>query len=156
VSGADTGTSRARRGEHNTAPDKLTRTGTDAQAPLPSPHLILIAEDEEPIAEALTFIVEDAGYTPLVARHGKEALELARATRPALVITDLMMPHMDGTALIAALREEARLNGHGPLRIILMTAAGVRKADEAGADVVVHKPFNLADVDALIRRMMEE
>ena len=58
--------------------------------------LVLIAEDEEPIAEVVATVVEDAGYTPRLAAHGREALELARAEQPALLITDLMMPHLSG------------------------------------------------------------
>lgn len=154
MSGADTDASRGRRGEPDTTPAEQTQTAEDARAPLPNPRLILIAEDEEPIAEALSFILEDAGYTPLVASHGAQALELARVHRPALVITDLMMPHLDGTALIQALRADAQLNGHAPPPIILMTAAGMKKAEEAGADAVVRKPFNLTDLEALIRRLI--
>ena len=40
--------------------------------------LVLIAEDEEPIAELIAYVVRDAGYTPLVANHGRQALEVAR------------------------------------------------------------------------------
>jgi CheY-like chemotaxis protein len=156
VSGADTDASRGRRSQHDTTPDEQPRAGESGQAPLHEPRLILIAEDEEPIAEALSIILEDAGYVPLVASDGARALELARAQRPALVITDLMMPHLDGSALIAALREDAQLNGHAPVPIILMTAAGMKKAEEAGADVVVRKPFNVADLEAIIRRLLGE
>ncbi|MGH2487585.1 MAG: hypothetical protein ACRDHE_16410, partial [Ktedonobacterales bacterium] len=55
-------------------------TGTAENA---SRKLILIAEDEAPIADAISMIVEDAGYTPLVAVHGEEALSLARLHHPA-------------------------------------------------------------------------
>ena len=77
-----------------------------------APGLVLIAEDEEPIAEVVATVVEDAGYTPLLAAHGREALELARAKQPALLITDLMMPYLSGAELIAALRSDAAA---GPL-----------------------------------------
>ncbi|MDB5056555.1 MAG: hypothetical protein JWO59_27, partial [Chloroflexi bacterium] len=42
------------------------------------PKRVLIAEDEEPLAETIFYVVEEAGYTPLVALHGRQALELAR------------------------------------------------------------------------------
>lgn len=126
----------------------------DAQQTLSQSSLVLIAEDEEPIAEAIALIVEDAGYTPLVAAHGKQALELARLRRPALVITDLMMPQLDGAELIIALRADAEQNGHAPPPIILMTAAGMKRAHEAEADALLRKPFELEDLEALLFRYL--
>ena len=126
-------------------------TGTAENA---SRKLILIAEDEAPIADAISMIVEDAGFTPMVAEHGEEALALARLHHPALIITDLMMPRLDGIGLIEALREDALRDGHKRPPIILMTAAGMKRAQEVGADVVVRKPFNVDDLEALIRRLV--
>lgn len=114
--------------------------------------LVLIAEDEEPIALALSFIVEDAGYTPLVAAHGREALELARARHPALIITDLMMPRMTGQELIAILRQEAQEDHHIP--IILMSAAGKAYVADSGADALLPKPFDITQVEDLLRRFL--
>ncbi len=73
--------------------------------------IVLIAEDERAIAELVSVVVADAGFTPVVAGHGGEALALARLHQPVLVITDLMMPHLTGTELIAALRAEATVHG---------------------------------------------
>jgi CheY-like chemotaxis protein len=119
------------------------------------PVLVLIAEDEEPIAEVVATVVEDAGDTPLLAAHGREALELARAKQPALLITDLMMPHLSGAELIAALRSDAAASGHDPVPVILITAAGTAQARAAGADAVLRKPFELLELDALLRRFLE-
>lgn len=116
--------------------------------------LVLVAEDEEPIAAALILIIEDAGYTPLVAAHGRDALELTRERRPALVITDLMMPYIDGANLIATIRDDARRDHCAPPPMVLMTAAGMRRAEEAGADAVLRKPFNIEDVEALLHRFL--
>src|SRR5579875_3614881 len=70
-------------------------------------RVILIAEDEPPIADLVAEVVADLGCTPLLAGDGRRALELARERRPALLITDLMMPYVSGAQLIAALRAEA-------------------------------------------------
>jgi CheY-like chemotaxis protein len=120
-----------------------------------APPLVLIVEDEEPIALAISFIVEDAGYVPLVATHGKEALELARTRHPALIITDLMMPQMNGRELIAALRQEAQ-EAHEEHRIpiVLMTAAGTAYTVDSGADALLPKPFEITQVEALLRRFL--
>jgi len=115
---------------------------------------VLIADDEGPIAEMLAFLVQEAGFRPLVASHGKQALELARANPPALVITDLMMPHLNGTKLIAALREDAAVGGYPPPLIILITAAGARTAMASRADAVLAKPFAIAEIEALLRRFL--
>jgi CheY-like chemotaxis protein len=116
--------------------------------------LVLIAEDEEPIADALAFIVADAGYIPVQAAHGREALEIARARHPALVITDLMMPHLSGTDLILALRDDAAREGYRPPPIILMTAAGHRLARATGADAVLRKPFDIGEVEDMLHRYL--
>ena len=129
-------------------------TSSSGAAEDATPKLILIAEDEAPIADAIAMIVEDVGYTPLVAEHGEEALELARSRRPDLIITDLMMPRLDGVALISAIREDAMRDGHRAPPIILMTAAGMRRAQEVGADAVVRTPFNVEDLEMLIRRFL--
>ncbi|MFI5271481.1 MAG: response regulator transcription factor [Ktedonobacterales bacterium] len=112
--------------------------------------IVLIAEDEEPIAEALAYIVEDSGYVPLLASNGRQALELARAFHPALVITDLMMPQMTGAQLVAALRAEADRSGEKAPAIVIMSAAGPKYTDHLGADAVLSKPFDLSDVEALL------
>lgn len=110
------------------------------------PPTVLIAEDEEPIAIALSFIIEDAGFHPLIARHGRQALELARVHHPAVVLTDYMMPQMNGIELIAALRSE-----HLTSLIILMSAAGAPVLATAGADVVLAKPFEMSEIESLLR-----
>ena len=119
-----------------------------------SPAVVLIAEDEEPIAQAIAYIVEDLGYTPAVAIHGKQALELARAHRPALVITDLMMPQMTGAELIRALRQDAAQMKYAPPPIILMSAAGRQFIDTVQADAYLPKPFDVTEVEALLEQYL--
>lgn len=131
----------------------------DGNTPLPlrpgtDPTLVLIAEDEAPIADALAFVVEDAGYHAVVAQHGREALDVARSRHPALVITDLMMPHMSGADLIVALREDATRDGFRPPPVILMTAAGARHSGAASADAVLRKPFDIHEVEVLLGRLL--
>lgn len=159
MSGADTDAGRVRRsahtGEHakrkDAAPGTLQTQQIETHR---TPYLVLIAEDEQPIADALAMIVADAGYTPLLASQGKQALELARERHPALILTDLMMPLLDGAQLIAAIRADAELDNHRPPPIILMTAGGVRRALEINADALLKKPFDVAEVEALLRRFL--
>jgi two-component system chemotaxis response regulator CheY len=120
------------------------------------PALVLIVEDEEPLAETVAFIVEEAGYRPLVAMHGRQGVQLALEQRPALVITDLMLPHLGGAELIATVRAEARARGEAPPPLILMTAASTAQAHLAGADALLRKPFHLIELEALLARFLEK
>jgi CheY-like chemotaxis protein len=121
-----------------------------------SSGVVLIADDDEPIAQALAYIVEECGCLPLVASHGRQALELARTYHPALIITDLMMPHMTGAELVSALRADAEAGGYRPSAIVLMSAAGAEYMNSLGADAVLPKPFDLTEVEALIERFLPQ
>ena len=122
----------------------------DAQAE-EQPALVLIVEDEEPIAQALAYVIREAGYDSVHAAQGKVALEILRTRHPALIITDLMMPQMDGAELIAAIY--AASDGARPVPpIVLMTAGGMRRAEEAGADEVLRKPFSLEQIEDILER----
>lgn len=118
-----------------------------------SSSLVLIAEDDEPIALALAMIVEDEGYRVLHANDGQEALELAQQHHPALIITDLMMPRMSGAQLIAALRSSSSDNAPAP-RFVIMTAAASSYTQNTGADALLRKPFDIRDVEKLLRRFL--
>lgn len=120
----------------------------------PPPPVVLIAEDDGPIAAIVAEVVGMLGYTPLVARDGAQALRLAREQLPALVITDLMMPVLNGAGLIAALRADAATDGHTAPPAILMTASGPGPASTARADAVLLKPFVLERLEALLERFL--
>lgn len=119
-----------------------------------APLLVLIAEDEEPIAYALADLIEGAGYRTLVAQHGERALELARKHHPALIITDLMMPYMSGREVIATLRAQKATPEHPIPPIILMSAAGHTQTRDAGADAVLNKPFDLEEIETLLYQFL--
>ena len=72
--------------------------------------LIVVAEDEFLIADVLVMMLEDAGYEVATAAHGKAALVLVKEKRPALVITDFMMPLMTGLELAQAIRADITLS----------------------------------------------
>ena len=118
------------------------------------PVLILIADDEEPIVEMLAAFVEDLGYTPLVAQNGQQALALAREHWPALLITDLMMPMLSGAELILSLRAEAAAHERAAPPIVLLTAGSARAASQLQVDALLLKPFDLDQLEQVIRRLL--
>jgi CheY-like chemotaxis protein len=82
--------------------------------------LILVADDEVLLSEMLADLLEDAGYDVVTAPHGRAALDLIRARRPDLLITDFMMPLMTGLELAEAVRADEATR---KLPIILVTGA---------------------------------
>ncbi|HEX8728921.1 MAG TPA: response regulator [Ktedonobacterales bacterium] len=115
---------------------------------------MLIIDDEAPIAEALAFIVEEAGYPTLTAFRGPTGLELARTHHPGLIFTDMMMPQLDGVGLITAVRHDAEVS-HGPMPVIIaMTAGGSQRIQRADVDGILPKPFTIADVETILRRWL--
>jgi len=105
---------------------------------------ILIAEDEFSIATLLHDILADEGYTVVLARNGQEALELLGTTHPALVLTDVMMPILDGFALCRAIQADP---AHQALPVIIMSAiVDPPAADGCRAIGFLKKPFDLQHV----------
>jgi two-component system, sensor histidine kinase and response regulator len=114
-----------------------------------SARLVLVADDEDPMREILTTIVEDLGHQVLGARDGDEALRLATHHRPDLIITDFMMPGRTGIELIRAVRANASL---AAVPIILISAASPEAANEATRFLA--KPLQLRDLEAEVERLL--
>ena len=112
---------------------------------------ILIVEDEEPVRELLGYILADAGHRAVLAIHGAEALELAAQDPPDLVLADVMMPVLDGAELCRRLKADPDTRA---IPVILLSAAGRHVAQGTGADAFLAKPFDLEDLDALVRRWL--
>ena len=104
---------------------------------------ILIAEDSATQALNLQFLLEEAGYRVVVARHGKDALAAARQRPPAMLITDIVMPEMDGYELCNAFKTTPALH-HIPVMLLttLSHPLNVINGLKCGADSFVVKPYN--------------
>ena len=112
--------------------------------------LVLIIEDERPIAEAIRLVVEDACYTALLAYNGRKGLELAHSAHPALITTDYMMPGLNGGELIAALHADAANNGGQVPPIIMISAITSPQIHRSGYDRFLEKPFDIDDLTDLL------
>lgn len=115
--------------------------------------LVLLVDDDVTILEMLTDVVVDAGHDVLTATNGADALLQALARPPALIISDVMMPVMDGYGLLRAVRETPALQD---TLIFLMSAAFSAQrpsAAEQAPDGYVAKPFNLAVIEGLLGQL---
>lgn len=112
---------------------------------------ILIADDDPQILRALKVTLRARGYEIITADDGAEALELAAATRPDLVMLDLGMPKLDGVEVIQALRGWT----HIPILVVSGRTDAADKVDalDAGADDYVTKPFAIDELLARIRAL---
>jgi two-component system response regulator RegX3 len=117
--------------------------------------LILVVEDEAPLAETVRYNLEREGYAVTVAADGRRALERFAAEGPTLVILDLMLPELSGLDVCRAIRASSDVP-------IIMETAKDSEADkvtglELGADDYVTKPFSVRElvsrVGANLRRV---
>jgi DNA-binding response OmpR family regulator len=114
------------------------------------PPVVLIAEDDDMIADLLALVVEQSGATSLIAPTLHQALTLARARCPALLIAESKLLDVDGAALIAAVRAVC---GAGLPTILLASVLNAR-VRSANADAVLPRPFPLALLRAHLTRLL--
>jgi two-component system alkaline phosphatase synthesis response regulator PhoP len=118
---------------------------------------ILIADDEPDILEILEYNLSAEGFTVIKAKNGDEALDLAKAHKPDLIILDVMMPRKTGMDVCQILRSQSQ---YASTLIIMLTAlsdeANHIKGLEMGADDYISKPISpkvlISRVNALLRR----
>ncbi|MHB9061020.1 MAG: response regulator [Desulfobacteria bacterium] len=106
-------------------------------------HEILVVEDSPTQAEKLNHLLQKQGYRTRVAKNGGEALSLLQELRPSLVITDVLMPMMNGYELCAAIKNQERLRD---IPVILLTSLSdpkdVLEALKCGANNFITKPYD--------------
>jgi CheY-like chemotaxis protein len=108
---------------------------------------ILVVDDEQPVVDLLTDMLEDEGHTVVSAYNGRIALEMVAHQQPDLVISDVMMPFVDGIQLCRRLREEHDAKS---LPVILMSAALPPDLSACGANAFLGKPFDIDRFENLI------
>ena len=113
---------------------------------------VLIAEDDRDSRELLAWILEKLGYQVVATTNGKEAWDAFRKGRFRLVISDVLMPEIDGLELCRRIRKHKQ----SKYTYIIMITALIGKKDylegmEAGADDFVTKPFDPDELKARLR-----
>ncbi len=122
-----------------------------------SQKTVLLVEDEDNIALALTHLIERAGFHLRRASTGNAALNALRVERPDLVVLDVMLPERSGYEICEIIRRDPDLAG---IKVLMITAGGGdverRKGLAVGADAFMTKPFATADLTARITEMLGE
>ena len=138
------------------APPELVGGQPVTPAAVPVQARLLVADDNADMRDYLCHLLRAAGYHVTAVEDGQRALEQVRAQLPDLVISDVMMPRLDGLQLLEALRTDPRT---AAVSVLLLSARAGQEASieglQAGADDYLVKPFAAADLLARVRANVE-
>ena len=121
------------------------------------PIRILVADDNAPLRKVMKDVLTRAGYEVLLAEDGLDALEMALAVKPDLVITDGLMPKLHGFLACKMLKQL-----EPPPKVILLTAVYTKPEyrtevkEQYGADELLTKPCRTADLLACIENLLSQ
>ena len=117
---------------------------------------VLVVDDDPALLMVMARAFSRAGYATRTAENGRQALELIKSYRPDLVVTDIVMPEMEGIGAIIAIKQLA-----DPPKVIAMSGTGpggrrnyLKWAKHLGADEVLSKPFGLDEMLSLAGQLI--
>ena len=117
---------------------------------------ILLVDDEAGLLEAVQAYLEDSGFTVQAASNATEGWEKLQLSTPDVLISDIMMPQVDGYQFLAQVREDPRYKS---LPVIFLTARGMTsdriQGYNAGADAYLSKPFDPEELVAIVTNLIE-
>lgn len=120
---------------------------------LSSPKMVLVVDDEGSVREVIKMALEAWGYGVWVAEDGEEALSLTKLREPGVVLSDVVMPNLDGLTLLRQLKRS-----HPGIAVILITAhpsiEDVVSAMKEGAEDVLSKPINFGRLRNELERLL--
>ena len=118
-------------------------------------NTVLVVDDSDDIRELICTQLRLLGYEVAEARDGQEAVKVARATRPSLILMDIQMPVMDGLAATRLLRDIKELSG---MAIVAFSNFGSgddrRRALEAGCSDYVNKVIGISHLSTIVQRFL--
>jgi two-component system, chemotaxis family, chemotaxis protein CheY len=116
---------------------------------------LLIVDDEAHMLRVTELSLKKGGYSLLIGRNGREAVELARRELPALIVMDVQMPILDGLGALRELKADAATRD---IPVIMLTARGHaltrQEAEGSGAALFLTKPFSPTQLLNDVRRLM--
>jgi DNA-binding response OmpR family regulator len=114
---------------------------------------ILIADDNENIRDALTYLLEDEGYELLLAKDGADTLRQVRERKPDILFLDIMMPEINGYDVCRTIKSDPDLKS---IYVIMLTAKGQvaeqERGKDVGADEYIVKPFSPMEILAKVKQ----
>lgn len=117
---------------------------------------ILIADDNENIRDALTYLLEDEGYELGLAKDGSDTLKKVREFHPDILFLDIMMPEMNGYEVCRIIKNDPELKN---IYVIMLTAKGQvaeqERGKEVGADEYIVKPFSPMEILSKIKNILD-
>jgi len=117
---------------------------------------ILIADDNENIRDALTYLLEDEGYELLLAKDGADTLRKVREKKPDILFLDIMMPEINGYDVCRTIKNDPDLKS---IYVIMLTAKGQvaeqERGKEVGADEYIVKPFSPMEILARVKSLLQ-
>ncbi len=117
---------------------------------------IVVVEDETDILQLLNMILSRAGYEVYLCDNGRNALDLIRKVRPNLILLDMMLPGMDGKAIVSAMAEEEDIAG---IPVIITSALEESEQMFMGNPQIkgfAFKPFKMADLLESVKEVLGE
>ena len=122
---------------------------------MPIHNKILIADDDAEMLETLASMLEAEGYTVIRAENGQEAVELARKELPALIMSDIHMPVMDGLQACKAIKSDKVTKG---IPVVMLTVEGsineIQQAISYGAKTYITKPSSKAEILKVVKSII--
>lgn len=120
------------------------------------PLMILVADDDPGIRMFINDYLEMSGYSVITAEDGQAALDSVEKYHPHLLVTDIMMPRMDGYELVRQVRQQPTFR---LLPVIFLTerasTAERIRGYQLGCDLYLPKPFEIQELGAMIRNLLE-
>lgn len=110
---------------------------------------VLVAEDDASVRLTIQFVLEDEGFDVLLAEDGEEALKLAKANIPDVILLDQIMPKLDGKQVLHALRADEATRD---ITVFVLTGMSRGAPEEWPGAEFVGKPFSPDDLVQLIRK----
>jgi DNA-binding NarL/FixJ family response regulator len=117
---------------------------------------VLLVDDEPGLREAVQAYLEDSGFSVRAASNAQEGWDLLQQEMPDVLISDIMMPQVDGYQFLAQVRDDVRFKG---LPVLFLTARGMTsdriQGYNAGCDAYLSKPFDPEELVAMVSNLME-
>lgn len=117
---------------------------------------LLLVDDEPGLREAVQAYLEDSGFTVHAASNARAAWDVLQTMTPDLVISDIMMPQVDGYQFLKQLREDTRFE---TVPVVFLTARGMTtdriQGYQAGCDAYLSKPFDPDELVAIVENLLE-